>query len=188
MFGFIRKMLDDDDPQPRRTTRQRPAGLHTLVVQAPYCAPKRDLVIQALQRYGVKVYAIDETIARTSIKGFARMLRLNTRVSEGLVNIASGHLATAQEVTVKVSKAQAGWAEYLLWRTGKVAVVRGQVDARNEGWATRHGGKMPRAWLENARSAGLKPPAAGVPWIESTCKSADAEKWREIKKYLEKSK
>ena len=122
-----------------KRTRLQPQGTHTFVVQKAYCTPARDLIYTAFEPRGVDILDYSETV-RTS-----------------------NRLPVAQEARVTVRKSQANWAEYLMERTQRLAIVAGGVDPRNRTWAAKYGGELP------------------TPWIEQGCKEGHAS-WRKATK------
>lgn len=112
--------------------KAKPAGTHTFVVQKAYCTPARDIIYTAFAPRGVEVLRYSETVAGLFGK------------------------PTHQEARVTVRTSQANWAEYLMERTQKLAIVGGVIDPRNQAWAAKYGGKLP------------------TPWIEPTCKEGHA--------------
>lgn len=158
-----------------------PTGQHTFVVQKPYCSPARDIILTALQPYGIPISNYAEEEKNTSISAIAKMTRLNLKSFDGLMNLSLG-IPIAQEATFSVPKGQANWAEYLLDRTKKLAIVKGRIDRRNERWAGKHGGKMPTPWdaqAGRARAQALAPPPDGQPWIEKDC-SKGKQIWQQV--------
>lgn len=132
-------MLDflfGDRPQRRTpTANRRPsAKLHSFTVQKPYCCPCRDIVMTALNTYGVKVHDYRESLE--------------------WVEFNACELPAFHTATFKVSSRQASWAEYLLRRTQRLMITHGSVDGRNEAWAMKWEGKMPKPWIEKSCSDG----------------------------------
>lgn len=153
-------------------------GAHTLTVRKPYCCPASPIIRQALEPYGVKVLNISEDEVRSNTRDVARMMKIEFKHFENLKYgpAAVFWLPLAIEAMVTVPKAQAGWAEYLIERTGRLMVVDGRVDRRNRKWADQHGGNMPTPWDENtaqklrARDAEIQAKIKqGNPWIEPSC-------------------
>jgi len=70
---------------------------------------------------------------------------------------AHNHHGDERNEQVTVNEAAAGWAEYLLLRTGLLYVPGKYVNERNEQWAEKHGGAMPPTWGNDQ------------PWIELSC-------------------
>lgn len=124
LFGRGRHAGKRKPLQSEKRTRQKPAGTHTFVVQKAYCTPARDLIYTAFEPRGVEILHYSETV-RTS-----------------------GKLPIAQEARVTVRFSQANWAEYLMERTQKLAIVSGGIDPRNQTWAAKYGGKLPTPWIE----------------------------------------
>ena len=161
IFGDLSGMFSDFKPGPK--TR-------TLTVAKPYCAPARDIVMTALQPYGVRVYGYDEETRMLSPRQALNNLRVKASAVENVTRLLDP-LPTAQVAEVTVSEKQAAWAEYLLLRTGKLYVPGKYVNKRNADWATRHGGQMPPAWKD------------GKPWIEQSCSEGKAA-WGPIRKAI----
>lgn len=195
MFGFIKKMLDDDDdPQPRRRGRPRPSGLHTFTVQKPYCTPCRDILYTALEPYGIPINAFSERTTYRSITSLAKLWKIELRTFENLKfgPAAPGYLPYAMEAKFSVPKAQASWAEYLIESTGRLCVTGGRINAKNREWGDRRLGKMPVPWdksagIQYARSSRLTPPEDDRPWIESSC-SAGKALWQEVNLRVKKAR
>jgi len=121
--------------QPTGASRQRgPArtdqGTHNFTVQKAYCTPARAVILQALNTYGVPVSNYKEYVKGGTIRPIA------------------------QEATFSVPKQQAVWAEYLMERTRRLAVVGGRIDGRNREWAGRYDGRMPVPWMEDGCGEG----------------------------------
>lgn len=149
--------------------------LHRFKVQKPYCAPARTLIFQALEEYGVKIFGYQERTTLKSLGDAAKLMDIEMETNENLQYgaMAAIYLPMAIEATFCVPNQQAGWAEYLLERTGRLAVVAGKVDARNRSWAGRH--------------AGIMPPHGDRPWIESSC-SDGVSKWKSITERTKKKR
>lgn len=122
----------------KKPRNQTPQGTHTLTVQKPYCTPAKSIILAALKPYGVRVHGIHEYVIGWSPSGYSSVDLTSTEA----LSVAP----VAQEAKITINKSQAGWAEYLLWRTGKLSVVKGSIDDRNREWAAKYGGKMPTPW------------------------------------------
>lgn len=146
--------------------------LQTITVAKPYCTPARYLITAACQKYGIRIYKYSERTKFMAIKDFMRRMQVEIREGENLQYgpwAAPGFLAMAQVAKVTVSQKQAGWAEYILLRTGKLYVPGEYVNPRNQEWAERHKGVMPPAWHEDK------------PWVEQGC-SEGVDQWRYLRK------
>lgn len=135
------------------------SGKRTITVAKPFCSPARDIITGALTPYGVKIHEIQEEHMKISLLDFARKIKVEARTLENLKYAPAAvlFLPLAVYAHVTVNAKAAGWAEYLLLRTGKLYVPGKYVNQRNQEWAERHGGQMPQAWHEKR------------PWIERTC-------------------
>lgn len=127
LFGDRQRRTPSNDRRPS-------AKLHSFTVQKPYCCPCRDIVMTALDTYGIKVYDFMEHL--------------------DYVEFLGGKVPAYHIATFKVSGKQASWAEYLLRRTRRLTIAKGSVDGRNEAWATKWEGKMPKPWIEKSCSDG----------------------------------
>lgn len=144
----------------------------TLTFAKPWCTPSRGIIEPVLQKYGVKVYGFSEA---PKMANPLMVLRMSSKIpGDGGIKMPQA-LPIAQVAKITVSKDAAGWAEYLLLRTGKLHRVGGYINRRNEQWATRHGGQMPPAWNN------------GTPWIESSC-SNGVEAWQEVKEVAQNAR
>lgn len=152
-------------------------GTRVITVAKPFCAPARDIITGAFQPYGIKMHGYREEVQKVSLQGFARRMKLEMRTFENLKfgPAAVIFLPMAVVAHVTVSEKAAAWAEYVLLRTGKLYVPGEYVNARNEEWASKHGGKMPPAWGE------------GKPLIESSC-SAGKAAWGPVRDAMRKDK
>ena len=88
----------------------------------------------ALNTYGVKVHDYREKLESLEFEG--------------------GIVPAFHAATFKVSGKQASWAEYLLRRTQRLVIIAGSVDGRNEAWAMKWEGKMPKPWIEKSCNDG----------------------------------
>lgn len=142
------------------------ARTRTITVAKPFCTPSRSIITGALDPYGVKVHNIKEHCKMVSLHDFARRMKVELRTHENLKYgvAAPGFLPMAWVAQVTVNEAAAGWAEYLLLRTGLLYVPGKYVNKRNEQWAEKHGGAMPPTWNNEQ------------PWIELSC-SAGVTAW-----------
>jgi len=161
MLGELLKdftgILDDFRPGPK--TR-------TITVAKPFCSPARNIITGALQPYGVKIHSIRERTRTVMPRAWLRQQRIQV---DDLEDVVGKPVPVATIAKVTVNEAAAGWAEYLLLRTGKLYVPGQYVNKRNADWAARHGGKMPPAWQD------------GKPWIEKSC-SEGVKEWQAIQK------
>ena len=170
-------------------------GTHTLTVRKPFCCPAHDIIRNALEPYGVKIIRQGETTMQANLRDVARMMKVEFKTFENLKYgpIAIMWLPIAIQSTVTVPKAQAGWAEYLLERTGRLVVVGGRVNSRNREWADRHNGRMPVAWQDSqaARIMGIDKKIMaeierGRPWLESGCKAGHGQ-WGTVNQAAKKA-
>ena len=170
MIGDILNDLKSTFDEVRNATATR-----TITVAKPFCTPARDIVMTALNGYGVKVYDYSERVIPVSLADFARRMKIERKTFENLQygSMAPVFLPMAIHAEVTVSEKAAAWAEYLLLRTGKLYVPGKYVNRRNEEWAAKHGGRMPPAWQE------------GKPWIEQSC-SEGKQAWRQARAVLKK--
>lgn len=169
------------DKAKRNTQRRKtsaPQGTHTFTVQKPYCTPARDIIYTALHSYGVRIERYSEGISIISLADAAKLMKIELRQMENLRYgpAAITFLPMSIQAKVTVPARQAGWAEYLMERTGRLAVTGGKVDRRNRGWADQHGGKMPAPW-----GRPLQPPGKGEAWIEAGCAKGHAA-WQAAQK------
>ena len=148
----------------RKRSKGPSRGLHRLSVQKPVCSLPRAIVMQALQPYGVRIHGYEESTVEASKKSIARIMAINPRKFDGIES-----LPLAYQADVWVSEAQANWAEYLLERTQKLAVVDGSVNGKNRQWADQHDGEMPK------------------PWVEKSCQEGQAI-WRQVKQIKESNR
>lgn len=160
MLGSLKDLLGFDDlmvdlkkmtNDTTLTLRRGVGATHTLTVQKPYCAPARNMVLGLCEEYGVKIFSLSEDrTVNVSIRNWAQIARIELKHMENL-RYGPGALLwlpMAIQCQVEVSKAQAGWAEYLIERTMKMCVVGGRINAKNRDWATAHDGQLPRPWVE----------------------------------------
>lgn len=119
----------------------------TILVATPMCTPIRGMVLTALEPYG---------LACLHVKAYAESEAGTGRDGAGVVK-GKPVLRNVAEVTVKEGAAK--WAEYLLLRTGKFALVSKPLDPRNERWAAKWGGKMPVPWQPTGDCKATKAPA-----------------------------
>lgn len=108
-------------------------GSHSFTVQKAYCTPAKAVILQSLNTYGVPVSNYKERVLGAEVG-----------------------LPIAQQATFTVPAQQANWAEYLMERTGELAVVGGRIDGRNREWAFSYDGKMPKPWIEPDCAEGHK--------------------------------
>lgn len=177
MFDDIRKEFSGAMNSLRNDANSLKPGpkTRTITVAKPYCAPARNIITGALQPYGVKIHAISERTEKAELRGFLRRMKVEARTWDNL-QYGPGAviwlpMAIVAEVTV--NEAAAGWAEYLLLRTGKLYVPGRYVNSKNAEWAERHGGQMPPAWNDRK------------PWIESSC-SDGMKAWGPIREAMKK--
>lgn len=137
----------------------------TITVSKPYCSPARSIITSTFQRYGVKIFDLKEKVVSTSLGKAIAQRKLDASAFD---DYARKTLPVAQLAQVTVSEKQAVWAEYLMLRTGKLHIVGGYQNRRNEQWAKQYGGRMPPAWQD------------GQPWIEKSCKEG-MQAWRPLR-------
>ena len=159
LFG-IKDIADDINAVKkdlRNAMRSDTGEVHTFTVQKPFCCGPRQLIIQALQPYGVKIVSLghDERV-NISIKDYAQLAKIELKRMENLRYgpMAVMWLPMAMQCTVTVRKSQAEWAEYLIERSKRMCVVKGGINSKNRDWANRHDGQMPRPWVEKSCSEG----------------------------------
>lgn len=160
MFDELVKEIKNAVGELRHGTRTR-----TITVAKPYCSPARHIVTGALEPYGVKIYGFSEAARMANPLD---LIRGSAAITMSRVKDIPAMLPISQVAHVTVSESAAGWAEYLLLRTGKLYRVGGYINRRNAAWAAQHGGTMPPAWNE------------GKPWIESSC-SQGVKAWQQVK-------
>lgn len=206
MRRFQAKRTEKRGERAERPDRSLPE-LHHFVVQKPFCAPCRDLLLTALNPYGIPVHNFSERVTKTSIKDLAKRLRIeastleNVKYGPGFI----GYLPMAMECEFDVSAKQASWAEYLIESTNRLIVVSGSVNRKNRQWGNRRNGKMPVAWdavrwktySERKQGNAASDVVAdgrmvmmgkdGEPWIEEQC-TQGRELWKTIMKAAEKGK
>lgn len=166
MFSDLRKEIGDMFGAMRHSEPVR-----KLTVAKPACAPARDIITAAFDKYGVKMFDYNEKIIITSPRAWAR--QMGVKLGESLDMAIEKPLPLATMATVTVSEKQAAWAEYLLLRTGKLYVHGRYVNKRNAAWAAKHCGKMPPAWAD------------GKPWIERSC-SEGMKAWEPLREAAKK--
>jgi hypothetical protein len=115
-------------------------GAHEFVVEKPYCSPARGVILAALQPYAVPVLEFTEGIRMGQLDGMPVPL--------------------TQEARFTVPMQQAKWAEYLIERSGQIAITQGRIDSRNRGWASKYGGEMPTPWYPKKGEAAIEPGCA----------------------------
>ena len=114
---------------------------HTFTVQKAYCCQPGPIIEQALQTYGVKLLKLGPChVVKMSMAEALKMNRISTLDPEK-ANLA---LPLAMQCTVTVKQVQAEWAEYLMERTKRLYVVKGNINSKNRDWASAHNGVMPR--------------------------------------------
>lgn len=159
LFG-IKDVADDVKAtmkQIRNTLRNDSGEVHTFTVQKPFCCGPRQLIMQALEPYGVKIISLGEDQrVNVSVKDYAQIAKIELKRMENLRYgpMAVMWLPMAMQCTVTVRKSQAEWAEYLIERSKRMCVVKGGINSKNRDWANRHDGKMPRPWVEKSCSEG----------------------------------
>lgn len=110
---------------------------HKFVVAKAYCIPCRGPLYTALEPYGIKIHSLTEMIVRDK-----------------------AGVPQYEQAEFWVSKNQANWTEYLLFRSKQFVVRSGFVNrVSNERWAAKHD-TMPRPWSSK-----------GGVWVEKSCKS-----------------
>ena len=123
-------------------------GWHTFEVQKAYCTPASGIIKQALETYGISRYEISKERVVVKDKNNAKLRRIERAEFEAGREVGIAQTC-ATEATVKVPRQQAEWAEYLMERTGRLVVVKGRINPSNREWADKHGGAMPRPWIED---------------------------------------
>lgn len=109
---------------------------HKFVVAKAYCCPCRDALLTSLKPYGIQIYDLTETV----VNDFQCRPKY-------------------EQAEFCVSKKQANWTEYLLFRSRQFVVRSGFVNrVSNERWAAKHD-SMPRPWSTR-----------GGVWVEKSCK------------------
>lgn len=135
--------------------RKKPRRLHKLTIQKPVCAPSRETLTGILNRHGVAFWDFkDHKQVNVPLGDLMRKAKLEKRSGE---DNAGKMMPIAFGAEFRVSADQAGWAEYLIERSGKMIVIKGKTDPRIRGWADKHGGTMPRPWIEESCSEGMDP-------------------------------
>lgn len=118
---------------------------HKFVVRKAYCSPARNILLTTLQPYGIPVSSVSEHIVFADVRVDGRTQKL----------------PAYQECKFYVSKKQANWTEYLLYRSRQFVVMDGFVNrVSNERWAAKHD-TMPRPWSTR-----------GGVWVEKSCSMA----------------
>ena len=97
-------------------------GTTEIAVAKAWCTPARDVILTALQPYGVVIHAVGETLLP------------NTETPRWI------------EAYVRVNANAAEWAEYLLLRSSKFRLISKPLNRKNREWARRHNGVMPTPW------------------------------------------
>lgn len=157
-----------------KQSKVAPTGLHTFTVQKAYCCPAWPIIRDAMLRYSIPVHDYSE---RTVTIGTDELLRIPAQ--EALYR----DVPSACEATFSVPAAQAKWAEYLLWSTGRLIVTGGNIDKRNEKWGERREGVMPLPWDAEAsikRAVKIANKPTDGPWLEKDCKQGQVL-WAEAK-------
>jgi hypothetical protein len=144
----------------RDTLRPQSTETHIFTIQKPFCCPAGKLVREALDPYGVKILNLSaDQVVNVSTKDFAQMARIELKRMENIRYgpvLLAGWLPYAMTVDVTVRETQAEWAEYLLERTLRMCVVKGNINGKNRSWANQHKGEMPKPWIEKSCSDGNK--------------------------------
>lgn len=198
MSNFLTDLFDwfTDDVEQENVRAYRPNELHTFVVEKPFCAPARDIVLAALHPIGVPVLNMQEWIEKQAIGTLAKRMKIELKTFENLQYgpFAPGFLPMACRARFQVPIRRANQAEYWMLRTQRLVIVEGSVNAKNEAMANRHNGRMPRAadpqrgkaYAErkernNSPNAKHDPNDSIQPTMESSCKQAQ-ELWAQVEK------
>ena len=121
---------------------------HRFSVMKAYCTPSRIALTQTLQPYGVNVFDVSEQVIHNDL---------------GVPSYVA--------VSFFVSKKQANWTEYLLFRSKQFVVADGFVNrVSNERWAAKHSA-MPRPWSSK-----------GGVWVEKSCKQAAFKQSKKVRR------
>lgn len=108
---------------------------HKFVVRKAYCSPCRNALLTTLQPYGIQIAGFSEMVVKNEMG-----------------------VPAWQQAEFTVSKKQANWTEYLLFRSRQFVVRSGFVNrVSNERWAAKHD-TMPRPWSSR-----------GGVWVEKSC-------------------
>lgn len=197
-----RKTLADRKEQRRGTATTADGravrGVHWFTVQKPFCAPCRSFVYTALEPYGIPVYNYEGGTNKINTRNQLAVWKIELRTWENLKfgPAAPMYLPMSNYATFAVPGGQAGWAEDLLVKTGKLCISSGHIAGRGADakWANRNYGSMPTPWDKQAgiersrtmRVGVLQPPPDGKAWVEKECtKGVDA--WQKMTDMKEKA-
>lgn len=151
MPGGGKKRPGKSTRKPKRRDHIPADATHQFVVQKAYCVPAKSIIMDALTPYQIPVYGYDEGV---------KMVRMRTVLKAGRIrDVEFLMMPMVQEATFSVPARRAEWAEYLLESTGRLVIVSGRVNPKNEIWGRRRNGKMPKPWRQGDE-----------PWIEPACK------------------
>ena len=193
IFGSLFSLFEDSPQRvsrPKTRKQYRPDELHTFMVEKPFCCPPNELIEAALHPVGIPVFELKSWIENMALDTFAKRMKIEMKTFENLKygGLAPGYLPMAFRATFKVPKTRANQAEYLMLSTQRLIVIDGMVNHKNEAWAARRGGKMPRAsdpqrgraYAMRQQDANYKymPPS---PAYESACIQAK-ELWAQVEK------
>lgn len=196
---------------PRKQNRRRPTqkrckrrkqseqGLHAFKVEKPFCAPCTVAVAELSNKYELPIYGYKESVSQTSIKDFARKMRMELKSFENLKYgpAAIAFLPLACTATFQVPKARARWFEDIINYDGRLQIVEGTIDPKS--YARGKRGKIRYAWKERADyqgsvgAGGIKSyKMAGMevgqsPQVESNCKKGNAI-WKQVDKIVKENR
>lgn len=133
----------------RSASRDQSKGVHTFVVQKPFCSPCRTQLQEALHPYGIPVYNLRERVAMTDLRTLARRWKIEFKTFENLKYGGVGvvmFLPGAMQARFRVPAGQAGWAEDLIHASGRFAVTAGHIKGRGRDAKWARAERMPQAW------------------------------------------
>lgn len=151
-----RRNRGNDNAVPGSCMGPPPRRLVKIVVQKPFCTPVRSIITGTpecpLYKAGLRYWNYkDHPIVNMDVRHAARRMKIELKQFENLKYgpLAPGFFPMACEASFWVTPEQQNYATYLVERTGKMYVVGGGKNVKdNRRWADQHGGKMPKPWYE----------------------------------------
>ena len=124
-----------------RSPKRRTGGTQTISIAMAICTPARGRVLTALKPYGIKPKRLDTYSLFPDGSHGKDGTYLDGKDENGGKIYATRFCAD-----ITVSNESAKWVEYLCCRAGWELLSK-PLDARNQGWAAKWGGTMPRPWI-----------------------------------------
>lgn len=169
--------------------RYKDSELHTFVVEKPFCCPPNEIIEAALYPVGIPIFQMHAWVENMAVSTLAKRMKIEAKTFENLKFglLAPGFLPMAFRARFKVPKTRANHAEYLLLSTQRLIVIGGSVNAKNEEWAARRNGRMPRAsdpergrvYAMRQQDEGTKYVPPRQPAYEGSCEQAK-ELWAQV--------